>query len=163
TGSDGIFWFLNVATGTWTIGPVLDSGEGSTPSSVEETLTIGDSVSVGTFVVSGAMGKFYGNIRDSRDNDLIKSGVLIIATTSTIDADNPPVINDALRNSGRALYCGVTHGDGSYEIPVRAGSYRLYLWFTEASRVAITVHKKTYSGPYAVSAGGSYELDMEIP
>lgn len=164
TDKDGYFEFINLSTGVWSIAPILETGEGSYPPSISSNIVSGQTIFGSTFVISGAMGTFYGKIY--KNGEVISSGVLVLASTKTIDVNNLPVINNSLRNSSDRYYSVVSHGDGTYELPVNAGQYKIYLWYTEASRTQITVVNKTYpagSGTYSISAGQRYNLDFTIP
>jgi prepilin-type N-terminal cleavage/methylation domain-containing protein len=63
SGSDGRFRMANVSTGTFTIEPVLNSGETVTPASTSVSVGVGAQVWAGTFTVTGAMGGISGFVK----------------------------------------------------------------------------------------------------
>jgi type II secretory pathway pseudopilin PulG len=164
TDKDGFFEFINMSTGVWTVEPVLDSGESSSPATVSSNVVVGQTIFVATFTISGSLGTFYGRI--TKDGELVKSGVLIFASTTTIDVNSPPEINNQVRNGETIYFAVVSHNDGTYELPVKAGKYKIYLWYTEASRTKISTINKTYpigGGTYTINAGEKVNIDFTLP
>jgi len=159
--TDGKFVFLNLSTGIWTVEPVLDEGESSSPVSVSSPVAIGQTVFVATFVVTGAYGKFYGTVKEN--GELIKSGVLILATTTTIDPNDPPAI-DMTNPPSTPLYFTVSDGKGNYVLPVRGGySYNIYAWLTKAERYQVIVSPKTAYTGQSIQPNESKERNITWP
>ncbi|MBN1621003.1 MAG: carboxypeptidase regulatory-like domain-containing protein [Endomicrobiales bacterium] len=135
TESDGSFIISNLSTNVnnYTIMPILDSGESCSPVSRTVTVVAGitetDDVdgNENTFSVSSAYGTIVGTVK--ADDVNINTGVLIIATDTTI-ADDPPDFDTTIR-SGSDLYYGTcSKSDGTYEFQVRGNqSYNLYAWY----------------------------------
>jgi prepilin-type N-terminal cleavage/methylation domain-containing protein len=138
SGADGRFRMSNVSTGTFTIEPVLNSGETVTPLSANVTVGVGAQVWSATFTVRGAMGNIHGTVKKS--GVPIETGVMVIATTSTI-AGVPPTLNFASL-TGAALYTAASKEDGTYSLDVRGST-------TTAFRVY---------GYYAVPAGSAWTM-----
>jgi|GEM_PF-1247732 len=162
--SDGKFTFLNLSTGTWTVEPVLDAGESSTPSSVTSTLSVGQTLFIATFVVSGAYGLFTGEVREGGSSGpLVKTGVLILATTTTINVSNPPEIN-MTNPPSIPYYFTVSDGKGQYKLYVRGGyKYNIYAWMTKVARYQIVVTPLNAYTDQLISAGSVVNRNIIFP
>ena len=160
TGADGTYSIQGLSvpgSKVYTVSPQLDTAETSTPEFENKTVTTGSDLAVTTFVVSNAFGKFTGSVYDG--TNLIKTGVLIIATTGTIAAD-PPVMNSAFRSGGSIHYGTISKGDGTYEILVRAGyNYNIYAWYTKIANKATVTTRKNKTGK-TVTAGNTATADF---
>ncbi len=164
TGSDGKYTFsqLPVSGNDYEVQPLLDTGESYSTSSgtnvpVSVTVNAGTTVTVETFTVSGAMGKITGSVIEG--TELIKTGVLLIATTVTISSE-PPEFNQDTLDSGPYYYSIVSFSDGTYTLEVRGGSasYHVYAWYTELSgTTSITTRKDTAA---TVAAGETTTVDF---
>jgi hypothetical protein len=127
SGSDGRVLLVNLATGTYTVGTVLDSGEISTPETFSPTVTAGNTVFIGTFTISGAYGTITGAATSA--GKAIQSGVLIVASTATITT--PPTLSTATL-TGAPYYLGSSTEDGTYRLDVRGSTstfYRVYGYY----------------------------------
>lgn len=122
SGSNGNFLLINLTTGTYTIQPVLDPKQTSTPSTKLVTVAAGTTVSAGTFTVTGAMGKVTGSVTAS--GQPIKSGVLFVISTTTITTPPPALNAGAL--TGAAYYAGSSGEDGTYSVDVRGSTTTTY-------------------------------------
>jgi type II secretory pathway pseudopilin PulG len=162
--SDGKFTFLNLSTGSWTVEPILDEGESSTPSSVTSTLSVGQTLFISTFVVSGAYGLFTGEVHEGGSSGpLVKTGVLILATTTTIDVSNPPEIN-MTNPPSIPYYFTVSDGKGQYKLYVRGGyKYNIYAWMTKVERYQIVVTPLTAYTDQSISAGSVVRRNIIFP
>lgn len=168
TESDGSFVISNLPTSgnDYKITPILDSGESSTPASRIVTVTAGNTVdedrdgSYIEFEVTSAYGSLEGTVK--YDGELIKTGVLIIATTSTI-ASNPPDIDYTLR-SGTNLYYGTfSKSDGTYTLYVRGGnSYNVYAWYTTMDN-GVPDTDRDDNADNSISAGTSVTVNFTWP
>lgn len=118
SGSDGRFRMANVSTGTFLIEPVVNSGETVAPLSASVIVGVGTTIWSATFTVRGAMGNIHGTALKS--GAAIKTGVMIIASTTTIAAA-PPTLNFASL-TGAAYYTTATSEDGTYSLDVRGST-----------------------------------------
>ena len=133
SGSDGYFlvWGSGISTGTYEVVVQLEAGETPTPSTHTATLSAGETLFVGTFTVSGAMGSLTGSVRAGTAD--ITTGVLVYATSSTITGSPllPPTINAATRAGSVIYYAVSSNAQGTYTLPVRGGyTYNVYAWYT---------------------------------
>lgn len=160
SGSNGKFLMQNVTTGTYTIYPVLDTAESYTSDvgvnmPVTKAVIQGAIVWSSTFVVAGTYGTIYGKVY--KGNNLIKTGVLLVATTSTIGDYLDPVSLDNINSL--SYYAAVSKDDGTYEISVRRNSskkYNVYGWFTEMSGSGTTTTKRSKEGATGVWVTDTY-------
>jgi len=121
TGNDGQFLLINLTTGTYTIKPVLDSKETSSPASFPVTLSVaGNTVWSSTFMVTGAMGSISGKVRDG--GQPIQSGVLVVIST-TIVSIPPPALST---NTLTTFYSGSSNEAGNYSVDVRGSTNTVY-------------------------------------
>lgn len=128
SGSDGRFRMANVSTGTFTIEPVLNSGETVTPASTSVSVGVGAQVWAGTFTVTGAMGGISGFVK--KGGTPIQTGVMVIVTTTTIAGIPPPL--DLSSGLGAAYYTAASSEDGTYKIEVRGSTttpFRVYAYY----------------------------------
>jgi len=153
SGSDGRFLIINLTTGTYTIEPVLDSGETSSPTSSTNTVTAGASVHVGTFTISGAYGSVAGNV--TVGGAAIKTGVLVVVSTATISGTTAPALSTSTL-TGAPYYTGSSLEDGTYTIPVRgsAETYRIVGYYPRFSGTTVTFSSRTVTG-ITVNAGAT--------
>lgn len=168
TDSDGMYTFSQVpfSGNNYKVQPLLDTGESYSSSSGTNvpvspvTVIAGSTTVVPTFTVSGAMGKISGSVREG--TELIKTGVLIIATTVTISSD-PPEFGYSALQGGPYYYSTVSLSDGTYELSVRGGSatYNVYAWYTKlVGTTTNTTPGTTEDSPLTVSAGGTATVDF---
>ena len=147
SGSDGTFliWGSGISVGTYDVVPRLEAGEAATPSTYTVTLNAGETIFVGTFTVTGAMGYISGSV--TANGAPITTGVLVYATTGTITGA-PPVLNSALRSGVVAYYAVSSDAAGHYELAVRGGyDYNLYAWYTTWNGQTPATTRKDYSSP----------------
>lgn len=165
TDSSGVFKFNNLSTGTWSFTVLVDAGEsvsavGGSGSSHIKTISGGSNVWVGTFTVSNAFSKFTGTCR--YNGKIIDSGVLILASTSSLTG-YPPDINQSLVKGSQVYYTTVSKGDGKYELFVRGGqSYYIYAWYTYFTGNTPTTIRKA-NGPNSIGSGATQTLDIDFP
>ena len=125
TNSSGKFLLINLSTGQYTVEPVLGSGESSSPAFANVVVTAGATVSVGTFTVTGVFGTVRGNVLAS--GAPIRTGVVILCTTTTISA-TPPALSSATL-TGAGYYMTNSYEDGTYSLDVVGSTstdYKLY-------------------------------------
>lgn len=140
--SNGYFILNNLSTGTYTIEPVLEEGESSTPLSANVTVTSGGLIWSSSFTVIGAFGTLTGNV--SSGGQPIKSGVLIVVATSTISGVPPALSSSTL--SSAPLYVQSSMEDGSYSMEVRGSTtttYRVHAFYPQISSNGSTVSVST--------------------
>ncbi len=129
SGDDGNFVIINLSSGTYYIKPVLSSKETSTPLVSTVTVTAGVTVHAGTFTIRGTLGKISGKV--TYDNKPIPTGVLIIASTTTITGVPPTLSYNTL--TGPPYFITSSYEDGTYEVEVIGGAnlrYNLYGYYT---------------------------------
>ncbi len=145
TGSDGRFRMVDMATGTYTVEPVLGSGETSTPTGLSPTVTIGAEVVAGTFTVQGASGFIRGSA--SAGGKPVETGVMLVASTATI-AGGPPNLSAATL-SGAAYYTASTSESGTYTLEVRGSTttlYKVYAYYPVRAGNAWVINGSTVTG-----------------
>lgn len=158
--TSGGFTIRNMPAGNYTVFPVMESGQDSSPNTLPATVVANTSVFIGTFTVSGAFGTISGTVRDA--SGLVTSGALILASTNTI-ASTPAAIVASSAPSQVPLYMVSSKADGSYTLPVRGGStYNVSAYVPVISGTGVSITTKTYSG-IAVSASGTTTRDVTIP
>ncbi|MBI2069732.1 MAG: carboxypeptidase regulatory-like domain-containing protein [Elusimicrobia bacterium] len=127
SGSDGRFLLTDLATGTYSVEPILGSGETSSPASISTTVAIGDDLHIGTFTISNAFGKITGTFKSG--GEIIKTGVLVIVTTTTITT--PPALSSNTL-TGAPYYMTNSYEDGTYSVDVRGSTstkYEVYAYY----------------------------------
>ena len=163
SGDDGRYNLTNLTTGLYLIVAYPDGTSVVTPSTgIERTVLSAQTVSAGTFTVANAQAEFSGSLTNS--GSIIKTGVLVIASTEAVAGD-PPTFNSSLL-SGGAVYYGASSGsDGTYRIYVTSGgSYNIYAWYTTwPSGVTTPSIVKKSSASVSVSAGGSKSVSFVWP
>lgn len=129
SGSSGQFLLINLATGTYTVEPVLGSGESSSPGSYSVTVTAGATVVAGTFTITGVFGTIRGSVTSG--GSPIRTGVLLICSTSTISGAPPALSSGTLTGSG--YYLTNSYEDGTYSVDVIGSTttnYKVYAYYT---------------------------------
>lgn len=135
TGSSGRFTTNNISTGTYTIEPVLDVLETSSPSSATVTIAGGVTTWTSTFTISGALGTIQGSV--TLGGQTLRTGTLIVVTTATLAGSPPapPSLSTASLVSA-PYYLASTHEDGTYSVDVRQSTspaYHVYAYYTSYS------------------------------
>lgn len=145
TDTGGIFTLRNISTGTYSVFPVLESGQDVDPNTLSVTLTSTGSIFIGTFTVAGAFGSISGTVSDA--SGLVTSGALLIASTNTI-ASTPAAIVGSSAPAQSPLYMASSKADGTYLLPVRGGStYNLSAYVPVISPSgSVSITTKTYAG-----------------
>lgn len=162
--SSGNYYFRNLTTGTYQVEPTLDPLEIWTPSSFTAVAVAGQTVHVGTFVITGAQGRVAGTV--TRNGALVTTGALILITTGTLSAI-PPQIVASSAPAQSVVYSGSSKADGSYEIEVRGSSttsvtYRLSAYIPVITGTTVSLSTKTYTG-IVVYSTGTTTRDIVIP
>jgi hypothetical protein len=122
SGNNGIFTLINLTSGTYTIQPVLDTSETSSPLSISATVVPGSTVWIGTFTIIGAMGQVQGSV--TVGGQPIKSGVLIVASTQTVSLPPPALSSNTLTSA--AYYADTSNESGIYSLSVRGSTTSVY-------------------------------------
>ncbi|MDE2312819.1 MAG: carboxypeptidase regulatory-like domain-containing protein [Elusimicrobia bacterium] len=157
--ASGLF-YIRLPTGTYTVEPTLDSGQSASPASITATASAGQTVFVGTFTISGAMGTIAGSVTDN--GSAVTSGALILASTATIPA-SPTSICASSAPAQTPIYSVSSLSDGTYSLPVRGGySYNMEVYIPAVSGPGVTVTQKSYSG-VSVSPSQTTTKDLVLP
>lgn len=148
--------------GDYRIVPALDASQSASPGFAPAVVETGTTVDVGTFTISGSLSLVTGRVTES--GSPIVTGVLVVASTAPIGAD-PPVFNEALRNSPLLYYSAHAGSDGAFSLQVRAGpgTYNVCAWYSKpgAAGAFTTIRKAaTLDIP---SPNGAYTLDFSWP
>ncbi|MBI2385941.1 MAG: carboxypeptidase regulatory-like domain-containing protein [Elusimicrobia bacterium] len=160
TDTGGNFTIRNVSTGTYTVYPVLESGQDVMPNSLSAPVSSTGSVFVGTFTVNGAFGSIEGTVSDA--SGLVTSGALLLASTNTI-LSTPAAIVGSSAPAQVPMYMVSSKADGTYILPVRGGStYYLSAYVPVISGTGVTITTKTYSG-IIVSPSATTTKNVAIP
>lgn len=144
--SNGRVLLINIATGTYTIKPILDSGEKSSPASSTATVVAGATVFASSFTISGAFGTITGAVTSGTKP--ISTGVLIVASTATLSS--PPTVTSALAASA-AIYTTNSYENGTYALDVRGSSvtaYQVYAYYPVSNGSSFIVMKSTVTDVY---------------
>jgi len=143
---NGSFMLVNLTTGTYTIQPVLDPKETSSPVSVAPSILFGGTtVWSSSFTVVGAMGTVIGAVKLS--GQPIRSGVLIVASTATISFPLPALSSSTM--AGSVIYADSSLEDGTYSLDIRGSTtsvYNMAAFYTTMSGSTPVVSTKTVSG-----------------
>jgi hypothetical protein len=160
TDTGGNFTIRNVSTGTYTVFPVLESGQDVNPNTLPAVVSSTGSVFVGTFTVSGAFGSISGTVTDAAG--LVTSGALLLASTNTIPS-TPAAIVGSSAPAQVPMYMVSSKADGTYILPVRGGStYYLSAYVPVITGSGVTITTKTYSG-IIVSPSAATTKNVTIP
>jgi len=162
SGSSGYFTLRNLSTATFTVQPVLDPGQDSSPNSITATVSSTMTVFIGTFTVTGAFGNIRGSVTNS--GTLVTTGALILASTATISSP-PPLIAGSSAPAQTPLYAVSSLADGTYLLPVRGGAtpYKLSAFIPViAPDGSVTVTTKTFSG-ISVSPSADTSFNITLP
>ena len=132
---------LVVGASPYTLTPILDIGDMSNPASYSLSLSKGTTITSKDFIVTSAWGKISGRV-STVDGQDIKTGVLIMASTSTIPSSLPP-IDQTLREGGITYYGTISTSQGKYCLRVRRGNtYNLAGWYTTLTPDGITTTRR---------------------
>lgn len=155
SGTDGRFTSISVPTGTYTAQPAIGSLEQAIPSSTTVSLTApGATKFSSTFTITGAMGYITGTVQSG--GQPIKTGVLIVVTTTTLPGTSPPVppALSVATLAGVPYYVVSSMEDGTYIIAAReatAPKYNVYAYFPTPSGTGVTMLYKTVAGVQVLS------------
>lgn len=146
SGLDGRFTSVVVSTGYYVVQPALGSLEASTPVSSTVTLAIGATQFSSTFTIAGALGYVTGTVKAG--GEPIKTGVLIVVTTTTLTG-TPPVPPDlsSATLTGSPYYLASSMENGTYLVEVRNSTnpkYNVYAYYpTPSGTTTVVVSSKT--------------------
>ncbi len=147
---NGRFQIINLTTGTYYVKPVLSSKETSIPERSTCTVTVGSTIFAGTFTVRGVLGRIEGTVSDS--GNPIKTGVLLIATTSTITGSPPALSVQTL--TGASYFVNSSFEDGTYYLEVIGSTttpynvYAYYVVFSTSQPDVPVIRTKSQSNIY---------------
>lgn len=151
TDVNGYFKTVNLATGAYTVNIPLDSTETSTPTFAAATASIGQTVFVASFTITGALGTIQGSVTSNGSS--IASGVLVVVTTSTLPSGPPALSSGSLTMA--SYYAASSKEDGTYSIDVRQSTspaYNVYGYYTTINSAgAVTTTAKSLSNVQVVA------------
>lgn len=160
TNVSGNFTTINMATGTYTLQPALDSLSVSSPTSLSATILAGTDVFVGSFTILGALGTITGSATSG--GQPINTGVLIVVTTSTLSGSPPAVPSLSTGVTPGIAYLTSSQENGTYSISVRQSTsptYNVYGYYytavstmpiwSKVSNVSVTAGTTTYNVNFA--------------
>jgi len=151
SGSNGYFMLINLTTGTYSVQPVLDAKETSSPTSAATAVTAGNTVWSSSFTVIGAMGSVTGAVTVGGQS--INSGVLIVASTGAISMPLPALSSATL--TAAVMYAESSREDGTYSMDIRGSTTSVYnmtaFYTTLAGQLPVT-STRTITG-ITVTAG----------
>ena len=165
TGVDGRFMILSVATGTYIVSPQLETGETASPGNVTKLVTtISTGTWTSTFTITNAFGEVTGHVY--KGSDLITTGVLIVASTSSIASDTPPQIDSSVRDGSQIYYAVSSDAAGQYTLPIRGdASYYIYAWYPSSLDVSLSsAPKRQVTSPSTlnyVTPGSTIARDLQ--
>lgn len=161
TGASGVFVISSLSTGSYSVQPVLQPGQDSSPNSNPSVTVIGGgTVHAGTFTVSGAFANLTGSVQ--YNGETVTSGALILASSNPISA-TPAQIYGSSAPAQVVLYAVSSEADGTYTLPLRgASTYYLSVYVPVISGSSVLTTTKTYSNIY-VSPGETKTHDITVP
>lgn len=126
---------LRLVGNPYSIAPVLETGQTTSPGSYTVTVTQGDNASGRNFAVTGLRRNISGSVTDA--GKAIPTGVLLMASTGTINASSPPDIDFAIRSGALYYFQAFSDSRGQYSIPVPGGSnYNVVAWYIKDRAVS---------------------------
>jgi hypothetical protein len=142
SGIDGKFTSISIPTGTYTAAPAVGSLEQANPSTTTVLLTTaGTTKFSSTFTITGALGYITGTVKFG--GLPIKTGVLLVVTTSTLSGTPPaPPALSAATLSGSPYYLVSSLEDGTYKAEVRQSTspkYNVYAYYPSPSGTFATM------------------------
>jgi hypothetical protein len=158
SGSDGYFLMTNLATGTYSVEPVLGSGEASSPTSVTSTVTAGVTVFSSTFTISGAYGTIRGSVTES--GSPVRSGIIVMASTTTITV--PPALS-LTTLEGAGYYATNSYEDGTYALEVLGSTsttYKVYGYYTSFNGSTPVVSTRSVTNVSVVPGNTTSGVDL---
>ncbi len=161
--SDGYVRLVDLSTGTFTLEPVLDAGEASSPPSQAGTVSQGAVVFVTTFTISNAFGTLEGEV--TAGGELLKTGALVVVTTTTImGSDYPPDLNLGILTQN-AYYFTSSNDLGYYSVQVRGNAtpYNVYGYYPSIDpNGVVTMNKKGLMAPVTIISGQTVVRDIDF-
>lgn len=147
SGDDGTYLItgLPILKNPYIIEPILDSGDTSNPQRYFDlVLSEGSIFGDRDFVITPKWGKIIGAVKEGGTK--ITTGVLIIATTSTISG-NYIEIDEDFRKGSTVYYGTDSLPSGDYTLEVRRGyTYNIYAWYTKISDGTVNITRKEKTG-----------------
>ena len=134
--------------------PVIEVDQVSTPIGTSISVTQGGNAGGTDFQITGAYMYIAGDVTEAGDE--IGTGVLIMASTGTINAASPPSITYSLRSGAQYYYQTFSASDGTYALQLPGGrTYNLVAWYTDAKGAT---SYKTAAVALPVSSGASQDF-----
>lgn len=165
--TDGIYKITNISTTSasdpYLVYPVLDAIESATPASSSLSLSLGE-IKYASFTVSSSWGYLEGDV--TNNGAKITTGILLVATTSTISAVPSPGYPPDFYEGMTSLrgYSTSSNSDGRYKLAVRGGyTYNLYGYYTTFSGVTPTTTRKSSTTATTVGIGQTETATLAWP
>jgi hypothetical protein len=161
TNGAGMFTIRGLSTATYVVEPVVETGQDTSPLTINATVVVSQTVNIGTFTVSGAYGSITGWVKNN--NALVTTGAMILASTSTIPASLPSVYGSSAA-AQIPVYAVSSLADGTYTLPVRgSNTYNLKVFVpTLSGTTSVTTASKSYSA-IVVSPGAATTQNLSLP
>ncbi|MBI4249737.1 MAG: hypothetical protein HY611_09555, partial [Elusimicrobia bacterium] len=152
--SSGYFYIYDLSTGTFELTTIVDPSNTTSPATIDADIVASQTVSVGTFTVTGSYGTIQGSV--TKGGAAITTGVLIVASTSSISV-TPPAIY-ASSSAAKTVYYSVTsRSDGTYSLEVRGSSsltYYMSAHYPTVGDTSTSTSRQTLSG-ISVTSGNT--------
>jgi hypothetical protein len=162
------YFYISAATSpvAYAINPVLDplqsyAAAAKAPCTVPSSAiscaitTPGNTVFIGTFTITGAMGTIQGSVK--LNGSAITTGVLILVSGSAI-SDPPSALSGATAPGQTPVYAVSSQADGTYSLEVRAGtSYNMRAFYpqVDANTGAVSYPGGSKTGTVTIGAGAT--------
>lgn len=168
SGSDGSFVLNRIPFGTdfnnYSLSPVLLPKDTSNPAKrtvavVQGVLTTKDTGGANIqFTITPSMGNIIGAV--TSNGKPITTGVLVIASTSTI-TNPPPTIDDTFRSGHTIFYGTVSDTQGNYSISVYTkNTYKMAAWYSTVNGETVSTSRKDIAGVVVSSSTVNIRKDF---
>ncbi|MBI5631452.1 MAG: carboxypeptidase regulatory-like domain-containing protein [Elusimicrobia bacterium] len=160
--TSGYFTIRNLSTATYTVQPVLEAGQDSSPNTITATVSSTATVFIGTFTVSGAFGNIIGSV--TVNGSILTSGSLVLASTAALASSPPPIVASSAPAQA-PVYAVSSLADGTFELPVRGNStyfLSVYVPVVATNGTTVTITTKTYSTIF-VSPSADKTQNISVP
>ncbi len=163
SGSDGHFYITNLATGSYTVQPALDTAEDASPDSIGVTLSaVGATTFSSTFTITSGLAQITGQTLSQ--SQPITTGVLVMASTGALSGGSttpPPTMNGGTGMAcSPCYYAASSDSTGRYTLNLRSSAvpYQVYGWYTTFNGKTPVV---TRAGAYSVSVSSAGQIKSQ--
>ncbi len=120
---------LRLIGNPYNIYPSIQADQTCSPNNYSVSVSLGQTKANKNFTVTGAYINITGTVIDQGVN--IDTGVMVMASTTTISATSPPAINYSVRSGAVGYFQTYTDPNGNYNLNVPGGkTYNLVAWYT---------------------------------